>query len=384
MSDIVREEVQKMLVAVSVVSAHIEETHRRWRLETFLRENGKPLAEIDPRFPSRRHDETPPRYWEKEGYRLLGDEPRNLGPAIENASRFGGLMYVLDLESGSTVWMSEWGDLIATPSGFCFDGSSMVVCDLEGSNLFEVDMQREPGCIVRRFSNPVLNDMHSVAPTRRGFLVSSTGMDMVVELDREGRSLYEWWAGDHGFTEVEDGTHRMPERGVEQRGRYYHTRHHTTHLNAARYRDDAERFLLVLLWRQGRLVEIDTQGSGTPRTVLDGLSRPHAIRSLPDGGFMVANSQGEELVVLNRTLEVERRIPSVDGWIQDALPLPDGTWLIADVNRFRLITQDDAGTVLREYPFNRDWRVFALETVPAKLANRLCGASRAGVIHHNR
>lgn len=105
----------------------------------------------------------------------------------------------------------------------------------------------------------------------------------------------------------------MPERGVEQRGRYYHTRHHTTHLNGARYRDNTERFL-----------------------------------------FMVANSQGQELVVLSPGLEVERRIPSVDGWIQDAMPLPDGTWLIADVNRFRLVIQDDAGTVVREYPFNQD------------------------------
>lgn len=60
-----------MLVAVAVVSAHIEETHKRWRLETFLRENGRPLEEIDEPFSTRRHVQAPPRYWQKEGYRLL-------------------------------------------------------------------------------------------------------------------------------------------------------------------------------------------------------------------------------------------------------------------------------------------------------------------------
>jgi hypothetical protein len=360
-----------MLIAVSVVSAHIEETHKRWRLETFLRQNGRPLQEIDPRFPTQRHAEAPPRHWRKEGYRLLGEDTAELGPAIENASKFGGLMYILDLNTGETVWSSDWGDLIATPSGFCFAGDTLVVCDLEGSNLFEIDMQKEPGRILRRLSNPVLNDIHYVAPTRRGYLVASTGMDMVVELDRNGRSLYEWWAGDHGFTAVEDGSHRHPERGVEQRDRYYHTRHHTTHLNAARYRDADERYLLVLLWRQGRLVEIDTWGDGRPRTVLDGLSRPHSIVPVPEGGWLVANSQGEELVILNGALEVEKRIPSVDGWIQDAMPLPDGTWLIADVNRFRLLVQDDRSTILREYPFNQDWRVYAIGAVPNQISHRL-------------
>lgn len=91
------------------------------------------------------------------------------------------------------------------------------------------------------------------------------------------------------------GSQRLPEREVEQRDRYYHTRFHTTHLNAARFRDEAERFLLVLLWRQGCLIEIDTWGDGLPRTVLDGLCRPHSIRPTGDSGWMIANSQGQRL-----------------------------------------------------------------------------------------
>jgi hypothetical protein len=86
---------------------------------------------------------------------------------------------------------------------------------------------------------------------------------------------------------------------------------------------------------------------------------------------LIVNSQGEELVVLNRALEVEKRIPARYPWIQDAMPLPDGHWLVADVNHFRVVAQDDSGTIRREYPFNRDWRVYGIGAVPAHLARGL-------------
>jgi hypothetical protein len=40
-----------MLLAVSVVSAHIEETHRRWKLEAHLKEGQTQLA-VQQRVPS--------------------------------------------------------------------------------------------------------------------------------------------------------------------------------------------------------------------------------------------------------------------------------------------------------------------------------------------
>src|SRR5436309_4391596 len=146
-----------MLIAVSDVSAHIEETHRRWRLEAnFHHGQTKPAIE-DPRFPLAQ-TATTPSSWRKEGFRLLGDDQFNFGPALQDADRFGGLMYVIDLESGEEVWRSDWGELVATPSGFCFADGGMYVADLEGSNIFEVDVTRDPGRLARRISHPVLND----------------------------------------------------------------------------------------------------------------------------------------------------------------------------------------------------------------------------------
>src|SRR5204863_4871320 len=111
--------------------------------------------------------------------------------------------------------------------------------------------------------------------------------------DLHGRTLYEWWAGDHGFTVAPEGFERESGRGAEHRDRFYHTRFHTTHLNFARYRDPEDRRLLVLLWQQGALVEIDTAlppAAQEPRLILDGLYRPHHLKALDDGSFVVANS----------------------------------------------------------------------------------------------
>ncbi|HZU13757.1 MAG TPA: hypothetical protein VFB58_13030 [Chloroflexota bacterium] len=366
-------------IAVSVVSAHLEETHKRWKLESFADDGGSVPVVVDERFAEKVRRQLATLTWKKEGYRFLPADSAILGPTFHDPTSFGGLMYLLDLDTGCEVWRSHWEPYIATPSGFCLDGDRMYVADLEGSHIFEVDLANRPGTIVRRISHPALNDIHYVVRTRRGLLVASTGTDMVIELDLDGNSLYEWWAGDYGYTTTRGGLERRPEKGVEHRDQYYHTRFQTTHLNAVRYRDPEERLLLVLLWEQGCLIEIDTSlppEHQQPRVVLDGLYHPHSIRPLWGGSILVVNSQGEELIVLDRHLEVVRRVPSVPGWIQDAVDVGPDRWLVADVNRFRLLLQDDAGREIREIPFDPDWRVYGMEVVPDEAARRLTGVRR--------
>ena len=276
-----------MLIAVSVVSAHLRETHERWKLEAIpWPEKAHPTAAGTLSMPSGAQGAVD-LDWPKEGYALFDGDHRNLGPTFADTSRFGGFMFVLDPDTGRRVWLSDWGGYLATPSGFCFSDTRMYVADLEGSNIFEVDMLEQPGRLLRRISHSALNDVHYVVRTRRGLLVASTGTDMVVELDLQGNALFEWWAGDHGFTSTPAGIERLPKPGAEHRDRYYHTRYQTTHLNAARYRDEDETHLLVLLWHQGALVEIDTTQPANrqePRVVLDGLHHPHSLRPLAGAG----------------------------------------------------------------------------------------------------
>lgn len=363
-----------MLVAISVVSAHIEETHKRWKLEAVpWPEGATPTAQATER--ARRFVGPPPQtlQWTKQGYRVPASHD-DLGPVFEDTSQFGGLMCVIDTDSGALVWQHDWGSLLATPSGFCFLNDRMYVADLEGGSVLEVDMLDEPGRIVRRLTHRALNDIHYVTPTRRGVLIASTGTDMVIELDRDGNSLYEWWAGEHGFTTTIGGRERLPDRDAEHRDQYYHTRFQTTHLNAAQYRDEDETRLLVLLWHQGALVEIDTtrpRHQQRPEVVLDGLSHPHSLRPLADGGWMIANSQGSELVLVDQNLRVTGRVPSISDWIQDAMPFGVGQWLVADVNNSRLLLHDDGGMPLGTFPYDAGWRVYGLGLVPDEVASAI-------------
>lgn len=232
-------------------------------------------------------------------------------------------------------------------------------------------MLHDPGRLLRRITHPALNDTHFVARTGRGVLVASTGTDMVIELDEGGRSLYEWWAGDRGFTTTIGGGEQLPAPDAEHRDQYYHTRYQTTHLNAAQYVDPEETRLLVLLWHQGTLVGIDTtkpQLEQRPRVALSGLTHPHTLRPLDHDGWMIANSQGAELVLLDSDLRVTRRIQSISDWIQDAMSLGDGKWLVADVNNSRLVIHDDAGAVVQTIPYDAGWRVYGVSQVPESVA----------------
>jgi hypothetical protein len=242
---------------------------------------------------------------------------------------------------------------------------------MEGNSIFEVDLLHEPGRLLRRITHSALNDVHSLVRTRRGLLIASSGTDAVIELDLKGNTLYEWWAGEHGFTATPGGVERLAQPGAEHRATYYHTPYQATHLNVARYRDEEETKLLVLLFHQGTLVEIDTTQPSSrqePRTVVEGLAHPHALRRLPDGGWSIANSEGREIVVLDRDLNIVRRIPSVGGWIQDALSLGDGRWLVADVNDQRLVEHDERGAIRRELAYGESWRVYAVEPLPPAFA----------------
>lgn len=89
---------------------------------------------------------------------------------------------------------------------------------------------------------------------------------------------------------------------------------------------------------------------------------------------MIADSQGAELVLLDRELQVTRRIPSVPDWIQDALPLEGDLWLVADVNNSRLLIHDGQGRPQVEYPYDKDWRIYGLDVVPESLVGGFTSA----------
>ncbi|HTV72699.1 MAG TPA: hypothetical protein VME66_03205 [Candidatus Acidoferrales bacterium] len=366
-----------MLVAATVVSADHERLRRRWKLEGGV----PPLAgqKVPPSAGRRSAQELEqlPTHWRKERYRLLADA--ETGCAVGDDPSYAGFVLVYDWQTRKEIWRSQWGSQIFTPSGLCFADGLMYVNDMEGAHIFAIDMQREPGRIVKRISHPYLNDLHSLARTRRGLLAASSGTDLVIEIDLEGRLLFEWWAAEHGYTMTPAGVERSSGRGNEHRDIYYHTRYQSTHVNTAAVRDASERYILALLFQQGQLVQIDRHADEQQNTevILEGLLRPHTLEQIP-GGWLISNSVGQELLVLDDALRIAGHIEYAGGWIQDCTRLPDGRILLNDVDQHQIV--EFSGTppaIAHVIPYGENWRMGELCMMPPAMEEAFLQTIRA-------
>ena len=304
--------------------------------------------------------------WPKEGYVLR--EPDDAGSSLPDHPAIAGGMVVYDWTAKRIVWESDWGDRLITPHGFVLADGIAYVADLEGANIFKVSLS-EPGKLLGRISHPALNDIHGIARTKRGLLVANCGTDCLVELDFEGNALWEWCAAEHGLTMTPSGLSRSSGRGREHRNQFYHTRYQTTHVNNVDAYGDDDEYVLATLFHQGMIVRIDrTRPPEQQRAeiVLAGLARPHG--PIPySGGWLVCNSLGKEIVVLNAALAVVESIPYDGGWIQDATELSNGNIVLNDVDNHVLVELDarDRREVAR-VEYDADWRMAEIRELPGR------------------
>jgi hypothetical protein len=354
-----------MLVAASVVTTKHSRLRARWKLEGGtppVPGQKTPVQAVLPR------NGDLPLHWEKSDYRMLDDG--ELGPSFLAQPDFAGLMQVYDWETGGVIWRSDWNDTLVTPCGFCFADGVLYVADLESAHVFVIDVVEHPGKILRRISHPYLNDIHSLMRTSRGLLVTSSGVDAILELSLEGEVLWEWWAAEHGYSMTPSGRQRESGRNGEHRNQYYHTRYQSTHVNSASVGGDDDRFVFALLFHQGALIRIDRTLEATKQhgdIVMEGLMRPHALERTHNG-WQFANSVGGGLVFLDDHLAVQDQIPYDAGWIQDCTRLQDGRVLLNDVDNHRIVEFSPgppwvSGRVVK---YDDEWRMCELVEVPSE------------------
>jgi hypothetical protein len=326
-----------MLVAAGVFTTQIERLRARWKLEGGL--PPVPGQKVNTPTTTGQQGALPdvPLHWRKQDYRILPDG--ELGPALQGDTSFKGTFVVYDWGTREIIWQADWGPHIVTPAGYCFADGVMYINDLEGAGIFTVDVTEQPGRLLKRISHPHLNDLHSLERTRRGLLATCSGTDLVIELDLEGNSLFEWWATEHGYTMTPSGQERTSGRGQEHRDQYYHTRYHTTHLNDAVFRDEDERYLLTLLFHQGLLVQIDRalpEAQQRPEVLLDSLARPHGLERVPSG-WIFCNTLAKEVLFLDEEMRVVDRIEYDGGWIQSCTMTSHGHVLLNDVDNHHVV-----------------------------------------------
>lgn len=210
-------------------------------------------------------------------------------------------------------------------------------------------------------SLPLFNALHSISRTRRGYLVASTGVDLLVEFNREGEVLWNWWATEHGFALTPAGIPRSLDKAVDYRTIKYGTLQQTTHVNSAAQLADGR--ILASIFHQGMVIAID-YATGAWQPVLTGLDHPHAVRVLDENHFTVADTvHGKALLVRIDKHEghVEEEVDAGTDWLQDCqYDSARDCWILVDGKNSRVsLRKGRSGQApLDHFAFDPEWRLY--------------------------
>ncbi|MGH2495448.1 MAG: hypothetical protein ACRDIV_12155 [Ktedonobacteraceae bacterium] len=212
-------------------------------------------------------------------------------------------------------------------------------------------------------SSPLFNALHSISRTERGYLVASTGLDLLLEFNRKGEILWSWWATDHGFEFTPDGRRRTLDKSADYRTTQFGTLAQTTHINSAAELPDGR--VLASLFHQGMVIAIDRE-SGDWQSVLEGLDHPHSVRILDNHHFTVADTvHGKALLVRidehNGRGIVEQAIDAGTTWLQDCrYDAEYDAWILVDGKNSRLILRGSrsGNKSIARLDLDPEWRLY--------------------------
>jgi hypothetical protein len=218
-------------------------------------------------------------------------------------------------------------------------------------------------------SLPQFNALHSISRTRAGYLVASTGLDLILEFNRAGEVLWQWWATDHGFVTTPTGKVRELDKAVDHRTIRYGTLQQTTHVNSAAELPDGR--VLATLFHQGMVIAID-RDSGRWQPILEGLDHPHSVRILDGRHFTVADTvHGKALLVRLMSSvpygQVEKVVDADTDWLQDcSYDRERDIWTLVDGKHTRItLLHGESGRIVARFDFDPEWRLYEACPLPA-------------------
>jgi hypothetical protein len=137
--------------------------------------------------------------------------------------------------------------------------------------------------------------------------------------------------------------------------------------------------VLATLFHQGQLISIDRHTKQSS-VRLNGLDRPHGIRKY-DGGFLLSNTLGHRIVLMDENLKVRSEIEYGTQWLQDTIPTSGDTYLTLEnvhIDQLpepgltnRIVEIDEAGKPLCGVDLGPENRLFTVREVDEGLAHSL-------------
>lgn len=226
-------------------------------------------------------------------------------PPVFNATT--GLLLLVDWDASRVLASLE----LPKPTGFLIERGKVRIALWDRDEIVSLSGSE----VTTRLRHPWFNHIHTLDRTSRGLLVSSSGTDLIAEIDEQGQMVWDFFLFEHGY-----GGKRFRFGQTFDRSRTYNRRYLpaslTTHPNSALMFD--ENTVLATLFSTGELIRIDRR-NGEVNVVLEGLHRPHSIRRRADGGYMLCDTEGGRVVLLDHALQHAGQIEVNAPWIQDAV-----------------------------------------------------------------
>lgn len=273
------------------------------------------------------------------------------------------------------------GITLPKPTGFLIEKECLQVALWDRDEIAEI----RGASVVSRFRHPFFNHIHTLDRTPNGLLLSSSGTDLLVEVDEAGKILWEYFLFEHGY----DKRFRLGQSfsRTEDYNRRYLPAALSTHPNSAILVD--EHTVLATLFSTGELVRID-RPSGRVDVVLSGLKRPHSIRRRAAGGYSLCDTEASTVVLIDHALNVERRLPVPAPWLQDAVFAQERLFTVgnrrihlnplqaeqqtAEMDNYVLELRD--GDPFRKLSLGPDNRIYMVEPIAPDAAESLAAAWR--------
>src|SRR3989344_777565 len=181
----------------------------------------------------------------------------------------GGLIMKFDWSKKKKILSKK----ISCPSGFDFKNNLIYVASMRKNKVYVLNQKLR---IVGQINNKYFNDIHSLNTTKNGLLITSSGLDLILEIDYHGQILWSWWGTKQGYSTTPLGKKRKINETINNRKMDYPTLEQTTHVNSAVFSDKREERIIASLFHQGEVIEIN-KSSGKTKTILEKLKQPHSI-----------------------------------------------------------------------------------------------------------
>jgi hypothetical protein len=285
-------------------------------------------------------------------------------PKLENGA-VGSKEPIVNVDLGGMVFEVDWLQkkvthfpFIRCPGGIEIWRNHIVVPSMWEHEIYFFDRNFN---MVNSFSHPYLSDIHSISLTSNDtLLVTSTGIDAILEFTFDGTLIWNWFATLNGYTIDQLGVSRnLIIENIDHRKNDYPTLSQTTHLNSVIEDPFSDDYLITTLFHQGEVVSVDKK-TGSTTVLLSGLLSPHGLRKT-ENGFIVSNTRLGETLILDKNFKILSRFDLQSSWLQDSCISPWGTLFGIRSEKYDIIEVSlSNGEILDEFKYDSNWRGYQI------------------------